>query len=78
MQEFLALFVPAGNVVLSDFPQDMFLGSVDQHHAVGHIGIIDVEGRRHWQGFGYGVGAVCEFRPVSLVKVPSPDRFPLC
>ena len=77
MQEFLALFVPAGNIVLSDSPWDLFLGGVGQHHAVGHVGIIDVGGRRHWQGFGYGVGAVHEFQPVSLAKVPPPDKFSL-
>ena len=77
MQEFLALFVPAGNVVLSDSPWDVFLGSVGQHCAVDHVGIVDVGGRRHWQGFGCGVGAVREFQPVSLAKVPPLDRFPL-
>ena len=44
---------------------------------VCHIGIVDVGGRRHWQGFGCGVGAVREFGPVNLAKVPPPDRFPL-
>ena len=73
-----SLFVPAGNIVLMDSPRDVFLGGVGKHRAVGHIGIIDVGGGKHWQGFGCGVGAVCEFRPVSLAKVPPPDRFPLC
>ena len=61
MQEFLALFVPEGKVVLSDSPWDVFLGGVGQHRAVGHIGIIDVGGRRHWQGFDCGVGAAGKF-----------------
>ena len=77
MQEFLALFIPAGNVVILDSPRDMFLGSVGQHCAVGHVDLVKVGGDRHWQGFGCSVGAVHEFRPVSLAKVPPPDRFPL-
>ena len=76
MQEFLAPFVLAGNIVLSNSPRDMFLGGIGQHRALGHVGIVDVGGRRHCQGFGCSVGAVHEFRPVSLAKVPPPDRFP--
>ena len=61
MQEFFAVFVPAGNIVLSDSPRDVSLGGVGQHHAVGHVGLVDVGGGRHWQGFGCGVDAVRQF-----------------
>ena len=45
-QEFLTLFV------LLDSLWDVFLGSVGQHHAVGHIGIVDVKSRMRRTGSG--------------------------
>ena len=42
--EFFTHLIPAGDIVLSDIPQDVFLGGVRQHFAVCFICVIDVGG----------------------------------